>query len=155
MPYPSSIIFVTVTRDVLILYALGYTGCDTAHFASVYALFDREGGNLGWRLISQFPPFRYFTNFQHREYTFYLLNIMFIFDLSDQTTLAKRLMTCRDIWHSPLSTHRGRDKMAVILYTTFLNTFFNTNHYILIEISLNFIFKGPISIRPTFFQKMA
>ena len=34
----------------------------------------------GWGLLSQFPPFCYFTIFQHHQYTCWLLNITFIFD---------------------------------------------------------------------------
>ena len=35
---------------------------------------------LGWGLLSQFPPFRYFPNFSVSSNTRYLLNIAFIFD---------------------------------------------------------------------------
>ena len=45
--------------------------------------------NLGWGLLSQFHPFRYFPNFfQHCQNTCWLLNSMFIFDRCRRSSAA-------------------------------------------------------------------
>ena len=51
--------------------------------------------------------------------------------------------------------HWDRDKSAAIFQTTFSNTFFNDNIWILITISLTFVALGPINNISALAQKMA
>ena len=52
-------------------------------------------------------------------------------------------------------THWGRDKMAAIYQTTFLNAYYWTKLWISIKISPKFVHKGPINNIPALVQIMA
>ena len=59
-------------------YIRGFTLCSGTRFLH-NSVLQTLILDLGWGLLNQFPPFRYFPNFQNRQNTCQLLNITFIF----------------------------------------------------------------------------